>query len=724
MSEYFAHSENDLKEKHRLSKHLRETAQLAESFACEEIYKSIFKMTGLLHDLGKYQPAFQNYLINGGRRGSVPHASWGAGYASKFKIHEASIAIDGHHKGMPDKAAWKSDTNPYIHDDVPDFNSVVESYLDDVGIEESSIKSLTPISFINGLQREIFVRYLYSSLTDSDWLSTEEHFDPAKSAMRPEFALPIDAMIDKLDREYSLKSKEGEVNQLRNKAREQAVSKAILPIGFYSLALPTGMGKTLTSLAWALKHAKQNELKRIIIVLPYINIIDQTSQDLKRILGEEWVLEHHSSYNEENTEGKDKQEDLTPDQKRKQLACENWDYPIIVTTTVQFFESLFSNKPSKCRKVHNIAESVVIFDEVQSLPKEVIVPTLQMLMDVQAVMRSSFLFCTATQPAFEKRPSFDGINTICPLIAEPGVLYDKTRRVEYHMLDDLAPVDYGRLSEAVVENDDSTLVIFNTKKAVLEFHNAMTALGNWEHRYHLSTSMCPAHRKEVVKRIKADLAEKKKILVVSTQLIEAGVDFDFPVLFRAMAPLEAIIQAAGRCNREGNLTGYGKVFLFKLQDAKYPDKTYAACAGYAEELIKTDIYQLYKHDVFEKYYADVVDLYVEPDRFGINNARKEFNFETVNDIYHIIKNGSEGLFIYNYNEESRQLLHSLEYKKFLSRDDYRRMQAYTVQVYENFIFRNSDDVKIMPQGFKVWYGNYDPAKGVSVAPMEADNYVV
>ena len=160
-----------------------------------------------------------------------------------------------------------------------------------------------------------------------------------------------------------------------------------------------------------------------------------------------------------------------------------------------------------------------------------------------------------------------------------------------------------------------------------------------------------------------------------------------------MAPLEAIIQSAGRCNREGNLIGYGKVFLFKLQDAKYPDKTYAACAGYAEELIKTDINQLYRHDVFEKYYADVVDLYVEPDKFGINNARKEFNFETVNDSYRIIENSSEGLFIYNYNEESRQLLHSLEYKEFLSRDDYRKMQAYTVQVYENFIFQNRDDVK-------------------------------
>ncbi|MFA7061315.1 MAG: CRISPR-associated helicase Cas3' [Pedobacter sp.] len=723
MTDYFAHSENEQKEKHLLAKHLHETADLSESFACRREYKPIFKMTGILHDLGKYQQAFQNYLENGGRRGSVPHASWGAGYARILKVLEASIAIDGHHKGMPDNSAWKSDTESYKRNEVPDYEEVIKSFISDVGVNEADIKP-SAITFTETFQREIFIRYLFSALTDSDWLSTEEHFKPEKSAMRSERELPIDLMIDKLEMEFSIKSKEGEINQLRNHAREQALSKASLPSGFYSLALPTGMGKTLTSLAWALRHAKQNVLKRIIIVLPYINIIDQTAQDLKRIFGEEWVLEHHSSYNEGKKDGVDKNEDLTPDQKRKQLACENWDYPIIVTTTVQFFESLFSNKPSKCRKVHNIAESVVIFDEVQSLPKEVIVPTLQMLMDVQVVMRSSFLFCTATQPAFEKRPGFDGITSICPLVAEPGILYDKTRRVEYHLLEDLAPVDYDRLSEMVVENDDSILVIFNTKKAALEFHNAMKALGNWERRYHLSTSMCPAHRKEVVKKIRADLTEKKKILVVSTQLIEAGVDFDFPVLFRAMAPLEAVIQAAGRCNREGNLIGYGKVFLFKLQDAKYPDKTYAACAGYAEELIKADQNQLYKHDVFEKYYADVVDLYVEPDKYGINNARKEFNFETVNDIYHIIKDGSEGLFIYNYNEESRQLLHSLQYKEFLSRDDYRKMQGYTVQVYENFIFRNSGDVKIMPQGFKVWYGNYDPATGVSVAPMEADNYVV
>ena len=721
MTDYFAHSENDHEEKHYLSKHLHHTAQLMENFACHENYKPIFKVTGLVHDLGKYQSAFQDYLINGGRRGSVPHASWGAGYARIHKILEASITIDGHHKGLPDKAAWKSDTNPYLYDEISDFEDIVKSFLRDVGINDADIKPLPSLVFADSFQREIFIRYLFSTLTDSDWLSTEEHFSLNKSVLRGECILPVDEMINKLDAEFSRKSKDGEINQLRNEARSKALSKALLPPAFYSLALPTGMGKTLTSLSWALQHAKQNELKRIIIVLPYINIIDQTAQILKDIFGEKWVLEHHSSYNEEQID----KEDLSPTQKKKQLACENWDYPIIVTTTVQFFESLFSNKPSKCRKIHNIAESVVIFDEVQTIPKEVILPTLQMLKDVQVVMKSSFLFCTATQPAFEKRPKFDGITSICPLIEDPAILYNKTRRVEYQMLDNLAPVSYGRLAEVVMVRDVSTLVIFNTKKAALEFYNSIKTLGKWEQRYHLSTAMCPSHRKGVIGKIRDDLLAEKKIFVVSTQLIEAGVDFDFPVLFRAMAPLEGIIQSAGRCNREGApASGYGDVFLFKLEDGGMPDKTYAACAGFAEELIKTDINQLYRHDVFERYYSHIIDLYVEPDKYGINNSRKEFNFKVVSESYRIIQNASEGLFIYNFNEESRQLLHSLQHKEFLSRSDYRRMQAYTVQVYENFIFQNNEAIQTMPQGFKVWYGNYDSATGISVGPIEADKNIV
>jgi len=721
---YFAHSENDQKEKHRLAKHLKETAQLAELFACHENYKPIFKLSGLLHDLGKYQSAFQKYLENGGRRGSVPHASWGAGYARKINHLEVSFAIAGHHKGLPDKATWKSDTEPFERDDVSDFGTTVTNFWSDIELQEQVVQQIGKICFTDLFQREIFTRYLFSALTDSDWLSTEEHFSPGKVELRTVSALPVDEMIAALEEEFFCKSTVGEINLLRNSARSEAIGKSLLPPGFYSLALPTGMGKTLTSLAWALRHAKQNGLKRLIIVLPYISIIDQTALELKRIFGEEWVLEHHSSYNEGLRDGGDKGENYTPEQKRKQLACENWDYPIIVTTTVQFFESLFSNKPSKCRKIHNIAEAVVIFDEVQSIPKEIILPTLRMLNDVQTVMRASFLFCTATQPAYEKRSGFDGIDSISPLIEEPGILYDKTRRVEYRLLDDLVPVDMAKLSETVVECDDATLVIFNTKKAALEFYDSMKRYDNWESKYHLSTAMCPAHRKEVIRKIRDDLTAKKKILVSSTQLIEAGVDFDFPVLFRAMAPLEAVIQSAGRCNREGK-PGYGKVFLFKLLDGKWPNTTYAACAGFAEVLIKTDISQLYKHDVFEKYYANVFALYIDQAKQqGINNARKEFNFATVSDSYRLIKDASEGLFIYNYNEESRQLLHSLQYKEFLSRNDYRKMQGYTVQVYEHFILQNRDFIQTAPQGFNVWYGNYDPATGISVAPMEADKNVV
>lgn len=722
--EYFAHSENSRKEKHNLSKHLHQTAKLAESFACKESYKAILKVTGLLHDLGKYQHEFQNYLKNSGVRGSVPHASWGAGYARLLKINEASVAIDGHHKGLPDSSTWKSDTEPFKRGEITGFDKIVKTFINDAKFNESGIKELDSLDFKES-QREAFIRYLFSVLTDSDWLSTEEHFDGDKFNARIGTSLHVDMLIEKLEAEFSKKSKDGEINALRNNARDQALHQANMPCGFYSLALPTGMGKTLISMAWALRHAKKNELKRIIIVLPYINIIDQTAQTLKDIFGEEWVLEHHSNYNESASEEREDSESCSPLKKRKELACENWDYPIVVTTTVQFFESLFSNRPSKCRKIHNIAESVVIFDEVQTLPKEVILPTLKMLRDIQHVMNTSFLFCTATQPAFEKRQGFDGIDNIYPLIEDSAVLYEKTKRVEYRLLNDLNPIDNSGLLEVVMKIGNSALVIFNTKKAALEFYSTARNEGDWEKKYHLSTAMCPAHRKGVISNIRNDLEAEKKILVISTQLIEAGVDFDFPVVFRAMAPLEAIIQSAGRCNRECKLGEMGgRVFLFKLQDSSMPDKTYAACAGHAEEFIKQDINRLHDHSIFNKYYVQVIRLYINPDRFNINEVRNKFNFKTVNDSYRIIDNAAEGLYIYNYNEKSRQLLHSLEHKEFLSKDDYRKMQAHTVQAYKYFILKNSEMCKTMPQGFMVWYGNYDSETGISLAPIEADRLIV
>ncbi len=339
---------------------------------------------------------------------------------------------------------------------------------------------------------------------------------------------------------------------------------------------------------------------------------------------------------------------------------------------------------------------------------------------------SSFLFCTATQPAFEKRKGFDGISKIFPLIDNPTTLYKKTRRVEYHLLNNLNPIDYNKLSEEVIDTKDSTLVIFNTKKNALEFYNFIKNLGNWEKKYYLSTALCPNHRKKIISAIKGDLdpKNKRRILIVSTQLIEAGVDFDFPFVFRAIAPLEAVIQSAGRCNREGKLMGKGNVYLFKIQDGGMPDKTYAACAGHAEELIKKDISKLHGHKIFNEYYAQVISLYVDPDKYNINEARKRFNFEVVNDSYHIIRSVTEGLYIYNYSAESRKLFNSLKFKDFLSRNDFRKMQTYTIQVYECFIIQNSEMCKKMPQGFMVWYGNYNLETGISVDPIEVDKLFI
>lgn len=722
---YYAHSENEQGKKHCLAEHLKKTSDIATSFGNNNVTRDWFKIAGLLHDFGKYQPDFQKYLIEGGRRGSVPHAIWGAGYARIMGMDEISFAVDGHHKGMPNKSDLKTDTEDFKRKKITDFDSILKTFLRDNALSESELK-LAALTFQSSVQkREIFIRYLFSALTDADWLNTESHFKPELPQYRVSQTLPIEEMTKKLEKEILSKSKEGEINKLRNQSREEVIKKTDMPCGFYSLNLPTGMGKTLTSLDWALRHARINSMKRILIVLPYINIIDQTATILKNIFGEELVLEHHSAYNENEIANKDDENELDVLKKQKRLACENWDYPIIVTTTVQFFESLFSNKPSKCRKIHNIAEAVVIFDEVQTFPKEILMPTLSMLKNVQEVMRTSFLFCTATQPAFEKRENFNGIETITPLVDNPSEIFNKTRRVTYHFLKNLEPVELTDLLETASDGNCSILTIFNTKKAARNVFETVQNSNCWEKSYHLSTAMCPANRRLVIKNIRCDLENKRKIIVCSTQLIEAGVDFDFPCVMREMAPLESIIQSAGRCNRENRLPEYGKVYLFQIKESGMPDKTYQACAQHANNLIQNDINGLYCHDFFKKYYAQVVDLFVDPDRNKIIAAQENFDFKTVNDSYCLIPKETEGLFIYYYNEESRRLINSInEYKQFLTRDEYRAMQPYTVQVYRNFIEKNSSHCGMLPQGIRVWYGNYDHETGISTGSISADQSIV
>lgn len=709
MNHYISHSKNAEGNEHRLAAHLHDVSKIMIGFTNRYEYKPFFALTGFLHDFGKYQPAFQEYLKLGGRRGSVPHASLGASAAKYYKLYEAAFVIDGHHKGIPNYAELQDDIAENIEFDSHLFPLLREIFLKDLGVDEKMFANEQ--LKMNSSERDVFIRYLFSSLTDADWLDTEKHFNSTIAESRFSPIINTDLLIGKLEDEIVSKNKKGYINRLRNKVREYAIKKAERLTGFYSMTLPTGMGKTLTSISWALHHAKHNKLNRIIIVLPFISIIDQAAKELKRIFGEEWVLEHHSNYNDDDEVNKEiAKEKMEYGKYAMRLATENWDYPIIVTTTVQFFESLFGNKPSRCRKVHNISQSVVIFDEVQTLPKELVVSTLSMLTSVQKIMGTSFLFCTATQPAFERTDKFNGIENIESLVENPKEIFDATRRVCYNAVDNYQPISINNLANQVKTKGISTLSIFNTKEQALLFYKEIKKSLTCK-TFHLSTNMYPAHRKRVIYEIRECLKNQEKIIVASTQLIEAGVDFDFPCVYREIAPLESIIQSAGRCNREGKMETPGKVFIFRLDNTSTPSRQYSSLANFANELYNGKEELLFEHDFFKEYYRKAIDLFVDTDKKKIEDDRKSLNFKTVAEKYKLIENQTISIFI--LSDESRALYESIRYKPIFSRADYRKMQQYTVQVFENFLKEHIDKLGVEPQGYRVWHGEYSNEFGIS-----------
>jgi CRISPR-associated endonuclease/helicase Cas3 len=720
---FYAHSENVRREKHILKEHLLSTAKLARSFSPSEKLKQLFYLAGILHDVGKYQEGFQKYLEFG--KPKTPHASIGSYIARKLLKHYLPLpfVIKGHHAGMPDKSELQSTIAEYTEDedtvkivcgrfliDFPEFLSAYNNPSNRFRENDRLIEECTS-------------RLLFSALTDADWLDTERHFDSDKSNTRLTTELQLDLLINALENKFSQLPVEGKINQLRTKARTEVKSHFANSPGFFSLQLPTGLGKTLTSMYWALKHAQINNLKRIIIVLPYINIIDQTASILKKVFGDEVVLEHHSGIIEDDEQYSDeKYEKEQPTS--KQLACENWQSPIIVTTAVQFFESLFSNRPSKCRKNHSIGDSVVIFDEIQTLPKHLAEPTIIMLKNIASIARTSFLFCTATMPAFEKRDKFDGIDETTSLIKNPKKYFDATQRVNFKLIKKLNPITVDEVSKNLLKETKSYMVIINTKAVAKEIYGKVKEGNTHEQYYHLSTAMCPHHRKKRINEIIADLdsRNKRKIAVVSTQLVEAGVDFDFPVVYRAIAPLDAIIQAAGRCNRNGMMRK-GKVVLFDLLNHRMPDSTYRSCADFAKGVIKDNPEVLHKAKSFERYYEQVIDLFINPDRFGITEERKSFNFKTVDGQYQIIEKGRTApILIADYSTVSKALLKDstelFNRTGFISKEQYRNLQQYSVQVYHNFLYKYKDQIETHESGLRIWHGKYDLELGIMPEDVE------
>ena len=538
--------------------HQRGVAELAAKFADTFGMGEWGRVLGLLHDIGKEKTAFQQHIKKESGycpeitvEGNTSHAYVGGIVASRlFQMFTPILSniIMGHHRGLYDDGDWKE----LLKQEIPR-----EVSHPDVKIQLSVPSRLLVREDFHHLER-----MLYSCLVDADYLDTEAFMYPEQAELRGSKAT-MDELSSKLEthlEQLSLGAPDTEVNRIRRFVQQCCKEKSDGSVDFYSLTVPTGGGKTLSSLLWALRHAVKNGLQRIIIAIPYTSIIVQTAATLKAIFGDENVLEHHSSV-EYDADGS---YEIT---RQLQLATENWDYPIIVTTNVRFFESLFSNKPSQCRKLHNIAKSVVVLDEVQTLPLEFLQPIINTFKSLKNVFGTSFLFTTASQPILDgtirgtnRLNQFEALPHIHEIIPTDALLHDKLRRVELDINN--TSQTYDEVARQVAQHD-RVLCIVNTRKDAKELFERLPQEGL---TLHLSRMMYPAHVRQTIETIKVALRDDKQrvIRVVATQLIEAGVDIDFPVVYRQEAGLDSILQAAGRCNREGKL-GICTTHIFSLR---------------------------------------------------------------------------------------------------------------------------------------------------------------
>lgn len=567
----------------RLIKHINDTATLAEAFAGAFGNGDWGKIAGLLHDLGKGSEKFQRDLKKETGydahietlKGMKNHSSHGAIWAYEHWPYVGKILaylIAGHHAGLPD---WYNTLG--VGGNLEYRLSADEKKTLSVLSEEwgkTATKSLTPPQtppcgkalMNNELDLlHLWIRMLYSALVDADFLDTEQFMQPEKAELRGKYPemTELKARFDAYMAEKTAKADPSDVNKLRQQILADCRAKGQDRPGFFTLSVPTGGGKTLSSMAFALEHAIAHGKKRIIIAIPYTSIIEQNAEEYKKIFDADNVIEHHSA--------------LDPDDEKKEnaksrLACENWDAPIIVTTNVQLFESLFAARSSRCRKLHNIANSVIILDEAQMLPAEFLQPLVSVMKNLVHHFSVSIVLCTATQPKLVGKigggaATFTGLaeESISQIIENPAELAAQLRRVTVTHKGKFS--EWRELADELTQYDQ-VLCVVNTRRACRELHGCMP-----KGAIHLSGLMCGEHRSKVIATIKQRLKDKEPVRVISTQLVEAGVDLDFPVVYRALTGFDSIAQAAGRCNREGQLKNSegqltkGQVFVFESPQA-------------------------------------------------------------------------------------------------------------------------------------------------------------
>lgn len=721
MDGFYAHSANANGICHGLVDHLKAVAEMAGRFGKPFGAQDVAYYAGLWHDLGKFNPEFQRYLAGNLQRGG-DHKGTGARLAVDH-LPAIGMLIQGHHGGLKSSREFKG----WLQE-----RGETAAATQSLSTARQAVPDLEPQKqlslpdFINKdpLGAELWLRMTFSALVDADFLDTEAHFNSASSETR-QAVVEIDDLWERFQQRHRERTRNaaGKVNQVRAEVYADCLSAAQHAPGIFRLAVPTGGGKTLSAMGFALRHAAQHGMSRIIVAIPFISITQQTAEEYRDMLNDPGnpdssvVLEHHSGVAEADTE------DHNHQQTWQRLASENWDAPVIVTTTVQLFHSLFSNLTSATRKLHNLANSVIILDEAQALPPRMLVPILDVLRQLTDHYRTTVVLSTATQPAFETIKPFAGVNAVEITPSYPRH-FRQLKRVRYEW--DNTPLSWDGTA-AMMREQPQALAIVNTKKDALALLDALGA-----DALHLSTFLCGRHRSRVIAEIKARLRAGAECRVVSTQVVEAGVDFDFPMVLRAVGPLDSIIQAAGRCNREGKDPNGGRVVIFQPAEAGQPPFGSYRNATATTTSMRNDR-QLEPDDLatvaeyFRRWYENE-----DTDARKVQQSRRELNYPQVAHDFRMIDDDAVSVIISNYGTtQERQAVSdaiaALRDQTHDVRRLLRRLQPWQVQVYRRQAAALEAKSLLMPiiPGLYEWWGPYDPITGIGGGDHpELDRWIV
>jgi CRISPR-associated endonuclease/helicase Cas3 len=714
-----AHSANQLGERHDLVEHLRGVAERAHVFARAFGGGDLAHSAGLYHDLGKFHPEFQEYLryceTHPGERGPrVDHKAAGAEYAQRIS-GPLRLLIMAHHGGLrgPSEVDAKL-SQENISSRVVLALELATAALPELA-QEAQVVGAPDHATRDALSHEFFLRMLFSCLVDADFLDTEAHFDDQKS-MRRESTFDAAALLARLreHQERIAKDRDDALTLLRRRVAVSCEAAGEREPGIYRMTVPTGGGKTLAGMGFALRHAAAHGKRRVVVAIPYTSITEQTARTYREVFRDDGVvLEHHSAAAPpENDDGSP-----TGDQNWQRLAAENWDAPIVVTTTVQLFESLFGRRVSRSRKLHNLTNSVVILDEVQMLPPGYLEPILDVLHRLASDYGTTFLLSTATQPQFSTE-AFRALPEIAP---DPPALFRELRRVDYAF--PAEPWTWDELV-AAVSQERQVMAILNTKK---DARAVLDALGDPD-ALHLSTLLCGAHRQAVLAEVKERLKTGKPCRLVATQVVEAGVDLDFPAVFRAMGPLDRIIQAAGRCNREGR-SERGRVVVFQPAAGGMPPGVYKTATQQTKiELAKPE-FDIHDADALGPWFRGVYDT-VATDAYDIQKLRRALDFTEVAHRFRMIADDTEDVVApYGNPDERAEILAKIRARQGSARLLLRRLQPYTVALRRRDISGAAARGLLAPvmDGVWEWVGNpasYDAVRGLNVDGVDEELIIV